>query len=420
MDGSPNVGIEGIAVAIPRRFLALETLAVARGVDPAKYREGLGCYRMAVPGPEEDAVTLAAEAVRSLMRHYEVDPNRVGMLVVGTESGVDAAKPIAAFVHGLTGLGPRCRTFDTVHACYGATAALRLAADWCARDRGRRAIVVASDIARYDAGSAGEPTQGAGAVAMLVSSNPAILAFEPFPEATYTADVMDFWRPVYRSTALVDGKYSLECYLNALRATYESFERGSGLSMRDYDRLLFHIPFPKMAYKAFRLLYEREQALRPGLAPLDEEFEARTGSALWANREVGNLYSASLYLAIAALVERDGESLAGRRVGLFSYGSGSCAEFWSGRIGSDPAAWRGRIGVTQALQNRIEVTADEYMALRLASEEKAKNESYRGPDPSADGQVRFLGIEHDRRVYHRPDSGPGSVESPYFFSRLSS
>ncbi len=398
-------GIEGIAVSIPSHYIDLKTLAEARGIDPAKYYVGLGGRRMAVVTPEEDPVTLAAEAARKVLGGYQVTPDDIGMLIVGSESGVDAAKPIAAYVHGLLGLNPQCRTFDTQHACYGATAALRLAADWCAQGNGRRrkALVIATDIARYEVGSAGEPTQGAGAVAMLVSTEPGVVAFDAYPDAVFTEDVMDFWRPHYRSTALVDGKYSIECYLRALEHTYEAYERSSGVRWEDFTHLLFHVPFPKMAYKAFRRLYEREAARRNGdFPPLDAEYERLTGPALWANVEVGNIYSGSLYLSLAALLERQDAAVAGGRIGLFSYGSGSCAEFFSGSVGPDASVWRGRIGVAEALAHRTEVGYETYLALRRAGEAMSKNGSFRAPGPEANGHVRFLGIHDDRRVYDRP------------------
>ena len=161
---------------------------------------------MAIPHPNEDAVTMAVEAASSLLKRYDVDRSRIGLLIVGSETGVDAAKPIAAYVHGLLCLPSMCRTFDTKHACYSATAALKLAREWCAGSgRGRKALVIATDIAQYETGSPGEPTQGAGAVAMLVGDAAAVFVFDAFPEAYYTKHVMDFWRPNYRSTALVDG-----------------------------------------------------------------------------------------------------------------------------------------------------------------------------------------------------------------------
>jgi hydroxymethylglutaryl-CoA synthase len=297
-----RVGIESMAVYIPHHFVDLGTLARANKVDPAKYYIGLGVKRMAVVAPDEDPVTMAVEAGRTLMVRNRIDPDEIGLLMVGTESGVDGAKPIASYVHGLLGLSANCRTFDTKHACYSGTAALHMAADWCALRTGTRrgkALVIATDIARYNTGSSGEPTQGAGAVALLVSDQPHALELDPHPEAFFTREVMDFWRPHYRSEAVVDGRTSIDSYLLALEYTYAMYARNTGLRWRDLDYLLFHVPFPKMAYKGFKLLYEREGQKENGTGtrPLNEEYENRTEPALWANRELGNIYSGSLYMS---------------------------------------------------------------------------------------------------------------------------
>ncbi|HEY1548327.1 MAG TPA: hypothetical protein VGG28_10920, partial [Kofleriaceae bacterium] len=57
-----RVGIEAMGVAVPRRYISIEDLAVARGVDPAKYTQGLGAREMAIAEPGEDTVALAAVA----------------------------------------------------------------------------------------------------------------------------------------------------------------------------------------------------------------------------------------------------------------------------------------------------------------------------------------------------------------------
>jgi len=401
-------GIEALSVHIPRHHLEMGELARATGADPQKYTQGLGIQSMAVAAPDEDPVTMASEAAAALLRDYPVDPACVGLLVVGSESGVDEAKPIATFVHGLLGLPSSCRTFDTKHACYGATAALRLALDWCqARGAraGKKALVVASDIARYELGSPGEPTQGAGAVAMLVSDEPALLAIEPHPEAVYTEDVMDFWRPNYTSCARVDGQVSIQCYLRSLERCWADFERHSGLGFDDYEHLLFHVPFPKMAFKAFRALHEREAARR-GVAPVgpDALFAERTEPGLWVNRLVGNVYSGSLYLSLAGLLERGDRRVEGARVGLFSYGSGCCAEWFSARVGPDAGAWRGRVGIAAALARRRALSHAEYLQFRALAEHLAQDNSCLEPLPGPAGQARsqYLGVRCDRRQYRAP------------------
>jgi len=164
-----KIGIDALAISVPRRFVDMEDLARARGVDPAKYTLGLGAKEMAVAEPGEDTVALAAQAAHRVLEGR--DRGELGMLVVGTETGVDHSKPVASFVQGLLALPRTMRTFDTQHACYGGTAALMAACDWIASGNadGRSALVICSDIARYGLGTAGEPTQGGAAVAMLVT-----------------------------------------------------------------------------------------------------------------------------------------------------------------------------------------------------------------------------------------------------------
>src|SRR5262249_38088572 len=137
------------------------------------------------------------------------------------ETAVDHAKPVAIFVHDLLGVGPHCRVWELKHACYAGTAALMTALDWVRAGgrRPRRALVIAADIARYGIGTPGEPTQGAGAVAMLVGADPQALVLGE-ETGTFADNVHDFWRPLGRREALVDGRYSIDCYLRELEGAF--------------------------------------------------------------------------------------------------------------------------------------------------------------------------------------------------------
>jgi hydroxymethylglutaryl-CoA synthase len=191
---------------------------------------------------------------------------------------------------------------------------------------------------------------------------------------------------------------SVESYLRALEHTYTGFEKTSGLCWDDYEYLLFHIPFPKMAYKALERLHRREERRQKGngngFTPLDVAFNRRTRPALWANMETGNIYSGSLYLSLAGLMERGDRAVEGARVGLFSYGSGCCAEFFSGRIGPDSAAWRQKIGIAQGLARRVEVDYDRYLRFREIGEQMGREDSYPGDcgDASHGYDISFRGI----------------------------
>ena len=407
-----NGAILDLAVAIPRHFVSHRRLAVARGVEPEKYVQGLGCEEMAVCSPGEDTVSLAAEAGWRLLEHQPALRERIGLCIVGTESGVDAAKPVAIYVHRLLNLPPNCRAFEIKHACYGATAALQMASAWVQQHPRQLALVIASDIARYERGSAGEPTQGAGAVALLIGQadeRDALLSLSPISGA-FANDVYDFWRPTYQSEALVKGKYSMNCYLESLQGAYEDYCRQAG-DEPSPDYLLFHIPFPNMARKAHRRMSElwglHEQLI-------EEDFTQRVEPGLWANRKIGNVYSGSLYLALASLCERKAARLIGRRVALFSYGSGSCSEYFTGRFGE--GLYRHTHHLQALLDARIEVDITRYEELHDSSLFMERNDSHQ-PDLAHKGQIfTFLGIRDHERCYrqniHTPTQTLLSNEAP--------
>src|SRR5438094_544899 len=245
------IGIDAIAIAVPEGFVELADLANARGVPPGKYVDGLGVTRMAVARAHEDPVALAANAARRLFQKAEIDPSRIGLCVAGTETAVDHSKPVAAYLHRLLGLPERCRVFEAKHACFGGTAGLLAAVDWIASGsaRGRAALVVCTDVARYALGSAGEPTQGAGAVSMLIAEDPRLLALDAGVTGSYARDVNDFWRPLYSKEAVVDGHHSVQCYLDALAGAWSAFAdaaREAGLDT-NLARRCYHVPYGKMA-----------------------------------------------------------------------------------------------------------------------------------------------------------------------------
>ncbi|MBW2261081.1 MAG: hydroxymethylglutaryl-CoA synthase [Deltaproteobacteria bacterium] len=402
-----EVWVEGISAYLPHHYLCHDDLAVRTGTDPEKYARGLGCTSMAVLHPMQDSVTMAAEAGLSLLTSYGVDPASVGQLIVGTESGVDWAKPVAAYVHEMIGLSPRCRTYDVQHACYGASAALSSVGAWIASGMaaGRKALVIATDVARYDDGSPGEATQGAGAVAMLVGdSHTGVLRPDLGMEAVYSSQVMDFWRPGHRSTAVVKGKYSINCYLAALAQTYQVHREAGGEGIDELDYLLFHLPFPRMSEKALGKLMEAE------CGQVDEEtfskvLREKVNPGVEAARIVGNIYSGSLYLALASLLENRGARCTGRRVGLFSYGSGCCAEFFTATIGDSNECWKGRTGVERTSTSSTRIGVETYAAFRRETSRLNSDDSFKlGHMPCADSvppdaRYVYLGYRNQKRVY---------------------
>jgi hydroxymethylglutaryl-CoA synthase len=412
-----RIGIHALGLAIPRRYLAMEDLAGARGVDPAKYIQGLGAREMAIAEPGEDTVALAAVAARRALAAGDVSPHRLGMLVVGTETGVDHSKPVASFVHGLLGLPAAMRVYDTQHACYGGTAGVMAAVEWIASGAadGRAALVVCSDIARYGVATAGEPTQGAGAVAMVISTDPGLIDLDVGISGAASTHVHDFWRPLGLREAQVDGHYSVQCYLDAVAAAYRGWRsravarelvRGAGLASEQLARICYHVPFCKMAKKAH--LHVRrcdlEDAGGARDAASDAAEEARAAAAFRDQVEpslglcarIGNIYTGSLYLGLAGLLHAQAEQLAGARIGLFSYGSGCTSEFFSGVVVPGARARIAAAQIDEMLAARERISVAEYERI-MALPPTAPLVPW--PGHAAGGQFRFVGVSNHQRQY---------------------
>jgi hydroxymethylglutaryl-CoA synthase len=394
------IGVDAIAIAVPEGYLELSQLAEARGVPPAKYIEGLGVSRMAVAAAHEDPVALAADAVRRLFHTAKIDPNTIGLCVVGTETAVDHSKPIAAYLHRLAGLPSRCRVYEAKHACFGGTAGLLTALDWIASGsaRGRSALVVCSDIARYGLESAGEPTQGAGAIAMLISENPRLLRLEPGMTGSFARDVDDFWRPLHSKDAVVDGARSVQCYLDALVGAYEAYRDVAverGIDPQAVVRRCYHVPYGKMAKKAHRHLLTH---LGQTEAEADACFAAEVGSSLRFSAEIGNVYTGSLYLALASMLDAEADVLEEKRIALFSYGSGCCAEYFTGTVQPGAAAFVRSLELAAPLKTRKPLSMAEYEAIRRGDAEVDRREPST-PPPSMRPRVAFAGVEAERRLY---------------------
>jgi hydroxymethylglutaryl-CoA synthase len=300
-------------------------------------------------------------------------------------------------VHNHCGLPQTCRSFETKHACFGGTAGLMNALDWIASGsaRGKKALVVCTDIARYALGSPGEPTQGAGAIAMIISEDPRMLAFEVGVNGSYTKDVNDFWRPLYSKEAFVDGQLSVQCYLDAITGAYGAWKelnREMNTTHIPVARRLYHVPYGKMAKKAHRQVMSIEGQTE---AQADASYETEVARSLDLPGQVGNVYTGSLYLAFASMMNSEAGMLEGQRVTFFSYGSGCTAEFFAGTIVSGAGAFTKALEIDEPLTKRRRYSFAEYEAIR-----EADNEVDRRPVEAGNWKgIAFTGVDKDARQY---------------------
>ncbi|HEY4577471.1 MAG TPA: hydroxymethylglutaryl-CoA synthase [Yaniella sp.] len=377
-----KIGIHDLEVATSHYVLDLETLAERHDIDPNKFHIGLGQDTFSMPAPDEDIITMAAEAAQTLLERHDV--SKIRQVLFATESSVDQSKAAGVYLHELLGLPANVRSVELKQACYSGTAALQMAVNAIARNPEEQILVITSDVARYALDSGGEPTQGAGSVAMLVSANPNLVEIEP-DSGLHTSDVNDFWRPNDSTTPFVDGQLSLDAYLNATTAAWDDLTSRRDLALDDIHRFLHHQPFTKMARKQLAALAEHT-----GQELSDDLIE----ESMSYNRALGNTYTASLYFALTAQLHNNSE-LAGKRLGFFSYGSGAVAEFFTGVVQDN---YRDHIypqNVDKQLDNRVELTYDEYRELH--ENFAASSDTYTTPK-TTNAPFRLSGVtEHQRR-----------------------
>lgn len=383
-----RVGIDKIGLFTPNKYVDMVDLAHARNEDPNKYLIGIGQSEMSVADQTQDAVSMGINAT---MKYIDrIDKDKIGLLVFGTESGIDQSKSASLFVKTALKLKPEVRTFEVKEACFGLTAALMIARDFVRVHPDQTAMVIGSDIARYGIGTAGEVTQGAGSVSMLIKADPAILALNDGHSA-YSEDINDFWRPNDSKLAMVDGKYSTQVYLDFFSKTFADYKKQKKLETNDFDAIIYHLPFTKMGLKANLLaVADQDEATTE---KLQNSFDA----SKQLSRRVGNIYTASLYMSLLSLLE-NGNLPAGALVGLFSYGSGAMGEFYSGNLVEGYEKEVNAAGDEKMLKCRQKVSVPEYEEIfNTALDDPEDNEELTSDDEK--GTWYFAGTKGNIRQY---------------------
>ncbi|EDQ86062.1 uncharacterized protein MONBRDRAFT_11388 [Monosiga brevicollis MX1] len=388
-----NVGIKAMEFYVPQWYVSQADLEQYDGVSQGKYTIGLGQTNMAVCGQQEDINSVCMSAVANLMEKYNIPWDAIGRLEVGTESLVDKSKAVKTSLmdlfaaHGNTDI----EGVDSKNACYGGTAAVFNSAAWVESSAwdGRYAIAIAGDIAVYEKGPA-RPTGGAGVFAMLIGPE-APLVLEPRLRATHMENVWDFYKPTMVSEyPRVDGHLSNACYLRALDICYQRYAdkyeaaHGQPWTMDKADFAIFHAPYNKLVQKSMgRFVYQeflRHPEALPELAPMkdfaqlsneetyvDRDFQKQLSALTkphyqkyvqdseYITKECGNSYCGSLYAGLLSLIDNKAKDLVGKRIMMFSYGSGLAATLFSIKVNEDVSFIKDTVQVKPRLESRTKL-----------------------------------------------------------------
>jgi polyketide biosynthesis 3-hydroxy-3-methylglutaryl-CoA synthase-like enzyme PksG len=367
------VGIEAINVFGGTAYVDVTELAEHRGLNTIRFANLL-MKEKAVALPFDDPVTCGVNAAKPLVDALDEDERRtIEMVIACSESGIDFGKSLSTYIHDCLGLHRNCRLFEIKQACYSGTAGLQMAVNFVLSrtSPSARVLVVATDVSRTTAAEGGteltddwsfaEPTSGAGAVACLVSENPRVFQIDPGASGCVGYEVMDTCRPLPDGDA-GNADLSLMSYLDCCKQTFQNYcERVSDVDYRHtFDYLAFHTPFGGMVKGAHRTMM-RELAKAPP-DTIEKDFTRRVAPGLTYCQRVGNIMGGTVLLALASTID-NGELEGARRIGLFAYGSGCCAEFYSGVAvaGAQAAVRRMRIGAHLDARHRLSI--EEYEAI---------------------------------------------------------
>lgn len=411
-----NVGIDSIAYDIPKIYLPITSLANQRNIEPDKLIKGLGLQKMSFPDVHQDVVTFAANACLKLIQQEGLNPSEISRIYVGTESGVDSSKPVASYVLSLleSQLGERsfrnCDVVDLTFACIGAVDALQNCLDYIRLNPTKKAIVIASDNAKYDLNSSGEYTQGAGAIAVLVAVNPRILSFT-IEVGVSTEGVFDFFKPrryyskeaitnktdnpewlevlenevaIYKEQPVFDGQYSNQCYINRIVDAYNHFKTESnqhGKVYENWSAVLMHLPYCFQGRRTFIEVFASENPILleqqigettkdkiKGLAKTPEYLQfvnEKIVPSEIASGQIGNIYTGSIFLGLISTLcyhAQKNTKLENQKVGFIAYGSGSKSKVFEATVSQE---WK-----NQVQKNTIFQTLDHCKAIDFVTYEK--------------------------------------------------
>ncbi|HYD79458.1 MAG TPA: hydroxymethylglutaryl-CoA synthase family protein [Paucimonas sp.] len=373
-----KAGIEAMNVFAGTAFLDVEKLAVHRDLDRTRF-ENLMMKQKSVALPYEDPITFAVNAAKPIIDGLTPEEkNRIEMVVTCTESAFDFGKSMSTYCHDLLGLNRNCRLFEVKNACFSGVAGFQNAINFILAQvsPGAKALVIATDISRFileEGGNAfkmewafAEPSGGAGAVAMLVSETPHVFQVDAGANGSYGYEVMDTCRPSTDSEA-GDSDLSLLSYLDCSENAFLEYQkrvRGADY-VNTFGYLAYHTPFGGMVKGAHRnLMRKHVKGLTPG--DIEADFNRRFMPGITYCQRVGNIMGATAMMALASTID-NGNFEKPQRIGVFSYGSGCCSEFFSGVVTKEGQERIRQMNIKRHLDSRYELTMEEYENLLVGS-----------------------------------------------------
>jgi 3-hydroxy-3-methylglutaryl CoA synthase len=355
-------GIEKLSIYPGQYYLNISDLAVARGLSAEKLESELLVQERSVFPAWEDAVTMAVNAADPMLN--EEDRQSIGLLITATETSIDQEKTLSSWIHDALDLPDDCRNFEIKHACMGSTDAIRMALAWLETQgrRGQKALVISSDRSLIALDNPWESINGGAAAAILLSDEPKVLRYEG-ESGIYTQNITDVIRPTPKLET-GNSQESLFGYLEALDGSLTQYLKLTP-NAQDFNNYfaahIYHTPFAGMTYRAHRCVLQNLE----GSVSKEKswsQFEEKILPALKYNRLVGTSFGASTFIVLTCMIYHSALVNKGDRISFYSYGAGSCGEFYSAVVGEDAVANIHGEALEAALNGRKRLSVAEYEA----------------------------------------------------------
>lgn len=296
---------------------------------------------------DEDTATIAVEAARNAVGRAGINPKEIGAIYVGSESHPYAVKPTATMVAEAIEATPNLTAADYEFACKAGTAGIQTAMGMVKAGMIKYGMAIGSDTAQGAPGDPLEYTVAAGGAAFIVGQGGSNVVASIEGTCSYTTDTPDFWRremqPYPRHGGRFTGKPG---YYKHILSAAHGLLRQLQLTPKDFAYAVFHQPNGKFPLDVGgELGFTREQ-LVDGLLV----------------REVGNTYSASTLIGLAAILDK---AEPGERILAVSYGSGAGSDAFSLVVQEGVKTARGLAPkVSDYVKNKINIDYATYVKLR--------------------------------------------------------
>jgi hydroxymethylglutaryl-CoA synthase len=362
-----------------------------------------------------------------LIQENNLNLSEIARIYIGTESAIDSSKPISSFLIALMeqkfgqNTLSECDAVDFTFACIGGVDALQNCVDFVKLNPTKKAIVVTTDFAKYDLNSTGEYTQGAGALAMLITTNPRIIAFNN-NWATSTKGVFDFFKPfrtlsktaitgnstneswfgnledeieIHKHQPVFDGQYSNQCYMDRTRTAYFSLKKLKNTNetiYKSWESIIMHLPY---AFQGRRMLSEiyaldaenkiinrnedasEYQNKLKGISK-SEEYQQFVNEKLMpaelASSLIGNLYTGSIFMGLLSTLAHfynTKKGITNSKFGFLAYGSGSKSKVFEGEIQPDWKTVIADINLFETLEQSFEIDFSTYEKLHKKEQKQS-------------------------------------------------